>query len=125
MENIKLIPKHTYLFKIRSSNNLSAGTILAITNTACYIKWNNGSNNTYIWYEKEYVDIYMSIIEDITEFDDVVNTKRVLNDAVTPIKYIPCRKCNGTGKILDDGSSTGDSVCNICWGAKITVIGGD
>jgi len=108
-----LIKGHTYLIRSVSSRlKLSSITILLATNTAFYVRWNNGLESTDTWefttrFQEEYC-----FVEDITYF--MFETQTQTQTYATK----PCSNCNETGIVLDYTSSSNTKVCPHCWGTK-------
>lgn len=98
------IKGHTYLIRLVNGRlKLTSITILLVTNTAFYVRWNNGLESTDTWESTTRLQEEYSFIEDITDF--MAETK-------------PCPNCNGTGIVLDYTSSSNTKVCPHCWGTK-------
>ena len=69
MENLE--ENKTYLLKFGQQDGLYAVTILKSTETAYYVRWDNGLNGNYKWEEKKVFCKQYSVLEDITEITDI------------------------------------------------------
>lgn len=108
------IKDHTYLIRFGHQSKLFSITILLITNTAIYVRWNEGLKSTDTWESTSKFHEEYGIVEDITEYiTDFMNETQTRTYS---IKECPC--CNGIGTILDDDSTSGTKICPVCWGTK-------
>jgi len=116
MEELNLELNHTYLLQYGSSNTISSGTILMITDKAYRIRWNNGLNSNDTWELKEYMTRTYTIIEDISDF--VVEPKEE-NTLHVQTRLIQCHVCKGFGTVPDPNSTGGTQSCPLCYGSKM------
>jgi len=121
IENIEL--NHTYLVRYKHSDLISSITVLIITDKAFYLRWNRGDRSTDTWELKDKIYNEYSLVEDISDF--VVNEKnnwsiadkKTILDVET--KLVQCQICHGMGTVPDSKSTAGNTVCPLCYGAKM------
>ena len=109
MKDLKI--NRTYLIKTMSGKTLFSITILLITETSYYLRWNNGLNSNNTWNIKNDMCYEFILVEDITNFIMDNSSKEI---------FINCIHCNGMGIVLDNYSTSGSKICPYCYGTKLT-----
>ena len=109
------IKGHTYLIRLVDGRmKLTSITILLVTNTAFYVRWNKGLESTDTWESTSKFSEEYSIVEDITEYiTDFMDETQTRTYSIKE-----CPRCNGIGTILDKNSTSGVKTCPVCFGNK-------
>lgn len=117
MEKIELVKDRTYLVRFGNGETIFSITMLLIAEKAYYIRWNLGLKSYDEWKLITSFDKSYTVLEDITELNNYVD--EIIQYQT---KWIDCPNCGGSGTVLDSNSTSGDGICNKCWGSGKTII---
>jgi hypothetical protein len=120
MEELNLTQGHTYLLRYGCTDTLSEIKVLTITEKAYQVRWQSG---TVTWEMKRRMDSDYSLVEDISDFPIFTDGTITTANGEPPLKFDivwnQCHVCKGFGTVPDQGSTTGNKLCPLCFGSKM------
>ena len=121
MEDLNLLPGHTYLIRYGCTDTVHEVKVLLATDKAYHVKWQSGSTT---WELKSRMNSDYTILEDITMVANDLSMDWLRNNMPDfkvkfPNFYVEeiCNICGGTGQVQSFETTAGTKTCPTCNGS--------